>query len=204
LDTGDQAGFALGDAFLVLWFLPIADTLLLVGTIGFAPPPTKSESRLLRGIATACLVAGGAFFLAYRVWSAAIQGSPRLPVAPGPSLPESLGSGMYMATWLALALTMFVCGLAVRPGSESPRDGGPPWLLGAILGILAIVILPVVAFIATGGLKMYVAQPQLLPQLLFMAFPALVWVATLLWSAWLLHHRRTAARTIAPMEVRVS
>ncbi len=103
-----------------------------------------------------------------------------------------------MAICIALAFTMFACGLADRPGSESPRDGGPPWLLGSILAILAIVIIPAVAFIVTGGLRMYVPKPDILPQALVMLFPALVWVATLVWSAWLLQRRRTAARSLVP------
>ncbi len=199
LDTGDQAGFALGTVFLVLWFLPIADTLLLIGTIGLAPPGTHEESRLVRGIAMTSAILGGACFLVYGVWMASMQLPPSLP-GSRPSLTESLGAGTYTGAILALAVTMLACGLAVRPGSKSPRDGGPPWLLATILAALAMVIVPAAAFLFAGGLAKHVApqgpQAIIVLQTLFMAWPALVWIAALVWSAWLLYRRRKAARRL--------
>ena len=180
LDSGDQAGFALGTLFLVGWFLPIAAVLLLVGAIGVAPP--QQESRLQRRIAITALIAGAGFFLAYGLWMA---------ITFWPSRPTGAELGSCTATILAFSFNVLACALAIRLGSAPP----PPWLSGILLAIPVIVIVPTAAFVWNG----FRTEHFLLIHLPFMLGPTLAWVAALLWSAWLLRRRKTAARRQDPL-----
>jgi hypothetical protein len=176
LDSGDQAGFALGTFFLVGWFLPIAAVMLMVGAVWVAPP--QQESRLQRGIAMTALIAGAGFFLAYALWMA---------VTLWPSHPTGHGLRLSTATILAFSFNVFACALAVRLGSAPP----PPWLSGILLVIPVIGIVPTAAFVLNGIRK----EGLLVAHLPFMLGPTLVWVVALVSSAWLLHRRRTLARS---------
>ena len=122
------------------------------------------------------LIAGAGFFLVYALWMA---------VTLWPSRPTGLGSST--ATILAFSFNVFACALAVRLGSAPP----PLWLSGILLAIPVIVIVPTTAFVLNGIRK----EGFLMVHLPFMLGPTLVWVAALLWSAWLLYRRRTLARS---------
>jgi hypothetical protein len=177
LDTGDQAGFALGTFFLVGWFLPVAAVLLLVGAIGTASPKTQQEGRLWRGFEMAALIAGAAFFLAYGLWMA-------LTFRPSsPSEAESLSGAAGMAALAAFSLNSVACALAVRPGAGAGRG-----LSGLFLAISAVAAFEMVAFIASG-----VSSGMLAIHLPFMVGPTLVWIAALLWGARLLYGKKAAA-----------
>jgi hypothetical protein len=168
LDTGDQAGFALGTFFLVAWFLPIAAVLLLVGSIGGSPsaPPRPG---LLRGLEMAALVAGAGLFLAYGMWMI------RTFWPSGTTHPGYRSDGGCIAAILAFSLNALACAFAIRPGSASGRR---PWLAGVTLAVAAIVILEMSAFLTSG-----ITGGMLALHIPFVVGPTLVWIAALLWSA---------------------
>ena len=175
LNSGDQAGFALGELFLVTWFLPIAAVMLVAGSILFVPLRTAYENRLLRWSVLSALIAGAVFFLAYAAWVALTLG------------PDSLFGGPYTAVFVAFAANVIVCAIAVRSDSTSPGGDTPRRVSRAILAASAILVVPMAASVPRGIL----VQGRKAMILLFMTWPLVMWFLVLLWSVWRLRGRRT-------------
>lgn len=178
LDTGDQAGFALGTFFLVGWLLPGTAVALLIGAIGFPHSETPREAGIPRGIAAAALIAGAVFFLAYGVWMTLTFGPSRHSGA------QSLEGVATIATIFAFSVNVLACVLALRPKTASTGDGKRPWLSGLTLAISAVVVFELIGLLSSGVLAQ--ALPIYLPLILG---PTLLWFAALLWSAWALSKR---------------
>jgi hypothetical protein len=167
LDTGDQAGFALGTFFLVGWFLPIAAVLLLVGAIGGSPSAAPGAA-LWRRLEMAALILAAGLFLAYGMWMV-------LTFWPaGTTHPGSRSDGALLATVLAFSLNALACAAAIRPGSA---PGKRPGLVGAVLAVAAIVIFEMSAFLTSG-----ITGGMLAMHVPFVVGPTLLWIGALLWS----------------------
>jgi len=182
LDSGDQAGFALGNLFLVVWFLPTAAVLLLAGSILFGPPRTGQERRPLRTIVMVVLIAGAVFFLAYGLWQALASG------------PGSRSGGPFIAILFAFAVNVFACAIAVRPDSKAPSGNRSRLISGTLLAASAVLLLPLAASVASSTLAKSLRSGMEVAQLLFMTWPILAWAAALLWSALLLWRGAKAAQ----------
>jgi hypothetical protein len=182
LDSGDQAGFALGNLFLTVWFLPVTAILLLGGAILFRPRVPPEGSRFGRSI-TIALIAGAGFFVLYGLWEAFLAWPSR---GPGEG---SMYGGWQTALILSFAVNVLACAIAVRPRPAS-ANGGRRLSLGLILVVSLIVVVPLVAAVL-GAIR---GKPIQIGRILFMFWPIFAWGATLLWSAWLLRQGMQGAR----------
>lgn len=181
LNTGDQAGFALGVFFLISWFLPVAAAALVIGAIllPLSRAGQDHHPKPGRGIVVV-LMACAAFFL---VCGVALE----VPTW----WPSNRSAGdwthhAFAATIVAFAANVLACALAAR--MELRGGGGGRWLSGVMLATSAVVLVQIAAFVHES-----IQEGFLLVYLPFITGPSLIWIAALLRSAWLLRRARSAS-----------
>ena len=130
LSDGDQAGFGLGNLFLIGTFLPAAGTLLQVGAALIVRSRTVEPSAIKRAVVMGALVLGGIFFVGYGFWWCYLTwGQKEVPFTPA-----SLINVYYIIILFAFSAGIFACLALVRRNLALPG-----WLFGVTVGLAILV-----------------------------------------------------------------
>ena len=169
LNDGDQAGFGLGNLFLIGLFLPAAGTLLQVGAATIVQQRVLEPSPLKRALVAAALIPGALFFLGYGLWWCYLTWGQR----DVPFTPASLINIYYIAVLLLFAASVSACLLLVR--RQLPFPG---WLFGVFAAFSGLIAATTLAGIV--GTLPQVKAPQIYAMV---GLPALVWAGAQLATA---------------------
>ncbi len=177
LDSGDQAGFALGSYFLVGWFLPMAAIALLIGaTLSSRPLAVGLDRSGWDWVIAIVLIACAGFFLIYGL----------ALVVPGWWPSSEAGRDWTFrriaATIIAFSANVLACALTAL---MAPKLHGSAWgrsLSGILLATSVVVLFQIVGFS-----REFVEGEAMLMYFPLATGPSLIWIVALLWSAWRLN-----------------